>query len=45
MSINNPVIIAEIFPGSTWNFQAYYRDVASTCGGVANLTNAAQVTF
>ena len=44
-SIDNPVAVAEIFPGSTWNFQAFYRDTSSTCGGMSNLTNAIQVTF
>jgi hypothetical protein len=45
ISIDNPVVVAEILPGATWNFQAYYRDTASTTGGMANLTNAAQVMF
>ncbi len=45
MSIDNPVAVAEIMPGSTWYFQAYYRDSASSCGGSANLTNAASATF
>jgi hypothetical protein len=45
MSIDHPVAVAEIFPGTTWNFQAYYRDNGSPCGGDANLTNAAQVNF
>lgn len=44
-SIDNPVEVAEIFPGTTWNFQAFYRDTSSTCGGMANLTNAIRVTF
>ncbi len=44
-SIDNPVEVAEIFPGSTWYFQAYYRDSSSPCGEMANLTNAAQATF
>jgi hypothetical protein len=45
MSIDSPVDLAEIFPGSTWHFQAYYRDTANVCGGQANLTNAAQAVF
>lgn len=31
--------------GSTWNFQAWYRDPQSTCGATSNLTNAVSVTF
>lgn len=36
-----------ITPGSTYDFQLYYRDVmpVGTCNELANLTNALQVTF
>lgn len=44
-SIASPVDVAEIHLGDTWHFQCYYRDMASQNGGMANLTNAAQVSF
>ncbi len=44
-SIDHPVESAEIFPGDTRNFQAYYRDVGSPCGNDANTTNAVRVDF
>ena len=31
--------------GSTWGFQAYYRDIGGPCGGLSNLTNAWRTTF
>jgi hypothetical protein len=31
--------------GSTWHFQAWYRDPGGPCGFGANLSNAARVTF
>jgi hypothetical protein len=31
--------------GSTWHFQAWYRDPTGPCGYGANLSNAARVTF
>lgn len=31
--------------GSTWNFQAWYRDDASTCGKQSNFSNALALTF
>ena len=34
-----------ITSGSTWNFQAYYRDPAGPCGFGFNLSNAVSVTF
>jgi len=44
-SIDHPVAIAEIKPGSTWNFQCYYRDPQGPCGSGANTTNAVRVEF
>jgi hypothetical protein len=34
-----------ITPGSTWNFQAWFRDPAGPCGEGLNLSNALSVTF
>ena len=34
-----------IVGGSTWYFQAWYRDVGGPCGAQFNLTNAVAVTF
>lgn len=34
-----------ITAGSTWNFQAWYRDQAGPCGTGANLTNGLAITF
>ena len=33
-----------VLPGSTWNFQTYYRDTASSGAGF-NLTNGVEVVF
>ena len=36
----------QIVPGSTWNFQFWYRDnTGSPCGTGANLTNAVSIDF
>lgn len=32
-------------PGSTWNFQAWYRDPAGPCGSQFNTTNSYSLTF
>jgi len=34
-----------IQPGSTWRFQAWFRDVQNPCGGGFNTSNATSVTF
>lgn len=34
-----------IIPGSTWNFQTYYRDIGGPCGFNFNLSSALSVTF
>jgi hypothetical protein len=34
-----------ITAGSTWNFQAWFRDVGGPCGKGSNLSNALEVTF
>jgi hypothetical protein len=34
-----------ITSGSTWNFQAWYRDPQGPCGNAFNLSNALSVTF
>ena len=34
-----------ISSGSTWNFQAWYRDPQGPCGNAFNLSNALSVTF
>jgi hypothetical protein len=34
-----------IAPGSTWNFQVWYRDGLGPCGTGTNLSNAESVTF
>lgn len=34
-----------ITPGSTWNFQSWYRDTGGPCGAGSNLSNAIQITF
>jgi len=34
-----------ILPGSTWNFQAWYRDPSGPCAATHNLTNATQAVF
>jgi len=36
---------AQITPGSTWQFQLWYRDEAGSCGTGFNTTNAYEVTF
>ncbi|MCK6449094.1 MAG: FG-GAP-like repeat-containing protein [Planctomycetes bacterium] len=36
---------ALIVPGSTWHFQAWYRDPNGPCGGGFNLSNALRITF
>lgn len=35
----------QITAGSTWNFQAWYRDPSGPCGGGFNLSNGLSVTF
>jgi hypothetical protein len=37
--------LGTIQPGSTWRFQAWYRDVQNPCGGGFNTSNATSVTF
>ncbi|MEM9801217.1 MAG: S8 family serine peptidase [Planctomycetota bacterium] len=39
-----PLPIAQVTPGSTWNFQFFFRDLAAG-GGNANLTDGLSVTF
>lgn len=34
-----------IVAGSTWHFQAWYRDPSGPCGGGFNLSNALRITF
>lgn len=36
---------AQIFPGSTWNFQAWYRDLSGPCGSSFNTSSAYTVNF
>ncbi|MCB9916710.1 MAG: hypothetical protein H6828_16430 [Planctomycetes bacterium] len=36
---------APIAPGSTWNFQAWFRDPPGPCGNVFNLSSALTATF
>jgi hypothetical protein len=36
---------ADIYAGSTWHFQAWYRDTLGPCATGSNLTNAMTVTF
>lgn len=36
---------AQLTPGSTWQFQLWYRDEAGSCGTGFNTTNAYEVTF
>jgi hypothetical protein len=35
----------QIFPGSTWNFQVWFRDPVGPCGGFFNTTNSYAVAF
>ncbi|MFT7670653.1 MAG: hypothetical protein ACI8X5_003364 [Planctomycetota bacterium] len=44
-SVDHPVAAAEITAGDTRNFQCFYRDLDSPCGGDANTSNAAHVEF
>jgi len=37
--------LGTIQPGSTWRFQAWFRDVQNPCGGGFNTSNATSVTF
>ncbi len=37
--------LGTIQPGSTWRFQAWYRDALNPCGGGFNTSNATSVTF
>lgn len=37
--------LGTIQPGSTWRFQAWYRDAQNPCGGGFNTSNATSVTF
>lgn len=37
--------LGAIQPGSTWRFQAWFRDAQNTCGGGFNTSNATSVTF
>ncbi len=41
---NNPVS-GHIIPGSTWNFQTFYRDIGGPCGSNFNLSSALSVNF
>ena len=36
---------ASLVPGSTWYFQAWFRDSGGPCGGGINLSDAIEVTF
>ena len=36
---------AQIFPGSTWHFQGWYRDPSGPCGATFNTTSAYTVNF
>lgn len=36
---------ARILPGETWNFQLWYRDWASQCGNISNVSNGYAVRF
>lgn len=44
-SQSNFPITGQITAGSTWNFQAWYRDPAGPCGGGFNLSNGVTVIF
>lgn len=37
--------LGAIHPGSTWRFQAWFRDVQNSCGGGFNTSSALSVTF
>lgn len=39
------IVPASLAPGSTWNFQGWYRDPAAACGNGVNLSNALQVVI
>ncbi|QDV08661.1 hypothetical protein Poly30_42140 [Planctomycetes bacterium Poly30] len=41
---NNPPP-GHILPGSSWNFQTFYRDIGGPCGSNFNLSSALAVTF
>jgi hypothetical protein len=38
-------LLGAIQPGSTWRFQAWFRDAQNPCGGGFNTSNASSVTF
>jgi len=44
LGVEFPPNVGTVMPGSTWYFQAYYRDPGH-CVSSANLTNAVAVTF
>jgi hypothetical protein len=37
--------VGQLVPGTTWNFQVWFRDPAGPCATVTNLSNALSVTF
>jgi hypothetical protein len=38
-------VATQIHAGQTWNFQCWYRDATSACGGHTNLSNGLSVDF
>ncbi len=44
-SLPQPTGAVSVVPGETWNFQAWYRDVAPGGGATSNFTNGLSYTF